>query len=128
MYSVHTVLWCSEPSLATPARSPEEAGLAVEAGASVALLEFFKSVDVTDAIVEYRHRHAHHGFVVEMLFHSTDCYVPSLPDGQGPAERVLEQRITQVLREVFGIESNARVRLSHVLPPTALDETVEDIA
>jgi hypothetical protein len=128
MYSVHVVLWCSESAAATPARTPEEAGLAVEAGTSVALLEFFKSIHVTDAIVEYRHRHAHPGFVVEMLFHSSDGYVPSLPDGQGPAERVLEHRITQVLREVFEIESVVRVRLSHVLPPTPLDEAIEDFA
>ncbi len=128
MYTVHAVIWCSEASTPMSARTPEEAGLAVEAGASVALLEFFKSIDVTDAIVEYRNRYAHRGCIVEILFHSFDGYVPSLPDGQGPAERVLERRISQVLNEVFGIESTVSVQLGHVLPPTALDEALEDIA
>lgn len=128
MYTVHAALWCSGASSATLPRTPEEAGLAVEAGASVALLQFFKSIDVAHVIVEYRQLRLGKGYVVQIVFQSPEEHSATLPETLELAERVVEERVSQVLRKVFGIECVARIQIVHVLRPAAWDETVEDIA
>ncbi len=128
MYTVNAALWCSSDSAETMPRSPEEAGLAVEAGASVALLQFFKRIDVASVIVEYRRLHMGKGYIVEIVCQSSDECSPTLPDTLEVAERVLEERMSLTLRQVFGIECVARLQLIHVLQPTEWDGALEDIA
>jgi hypothetical protein len=128
MYTVYAALWCSSASAQTLPRTPEEAGLAVEAGASVALLQFFKAIDVAHVVVEYRQLHLGKGYVVQIVFQSAEEHSTTLPDTLEMAERVVEERVSEVLRKVFGIECVARIQIVHVLRPAAWDEAVEDIA
>lgn len=128
MYTVYAALWCSSDSAQTLPRTPEEAGLAVEAGASVALLQFFKAIDVAQVVVEYRQLHLGKGYVVQIVCQSAEEHSTTLPDTIELAERVVEDRVSEVLRKVFGIECVARIQIVHVLRPAAWDEAVEDIA
>jgi hypothetical protein len=128
MYTVNAALWCASDSAEAMPQTPEEAGLAVEAGVSVALLQFFKRIDVASVIVEYRRLHVGKGYLVEIVCHSSNECSPTLPDTLEVAERVLEERMSITLRQVFGIECVVRLQLVHVLPPTEWDDALEDIA
>jgi hypothetical protein len=128
MYTIHVSVSRLGTFTGIAGETPEDATLAVESGASLALLRLFdrllvKQVVVSDDLQESsEHR-------VDLVFRCPDaCTTTILPDLLEPAEHLVEERIRLALFQIFGTLSAVKATISHTLPLDEWDNALKDIA